>query len=89
MLARVGALGPARELAARHHERLDSSGYPRGLTASTLTPSDRLLAAADVYHALTEPRPHRPARTASEAAEERRVEARAGRLDGEATPHAH
>ena len=60
MLARVSALGRSREIAARHHERLDGSGYPRGLTAASLTPSDRLLAAADVYHAMTEPRPHRP-----------------------------
>lgn len=57
MLARVGALGRSREIASRHHERLDGSGYPRGLTAVSLAPSDRLLAAADVYHALTEPRP--------------------------------
>ena len=61
MLARVTALGKSREIASRHHERLDGSGYPRGLTAASLTPSDRLLAAADVYHAMTEPRPHRPA----------------------------
>ena len=61
MLARVTALARPREIAARHHERLDGSGYPRGLTAASLTPSDRLLAAADVYHAMTEPRPHRAA----------------------------
>ena len=61
MLARVPALARSREIAARHHERLDGSGYPHGLTAASLTPLDRLLAAADVYHALTEPRPHRPA----------------------------
>ena len=60
MLARVAALGRSREIGSRHHERLDGSGYPRGLTAASLTPSDRLLAAADVYHAMTEPRPHRP-----------------------------
>ena len=59
MLARVSALGRSREIAARHHERLDGSGYPRGLTAASLTPQDRLLAAADAYHAMTEPRPHR------------------------------
>lgn len=47
MLARVSVLGPSREIAARHHERLDGSGYPRSLTAASLTPSDRLLAAAD------------------------------------------
>ena len=61
MLVRVSALSASRTIASRHHERLDGSGYPGGLTAPGLTPSDRLLAAADVYHAMTEPRPHRPA----------------------------
>jgi HD-GYP domain-containing protein (c-di-GMP phosphodiesterase class II) len=84
MLARIAALAPVRELAARHHERLDGSGYPGGLTAPSLTPSDRLLAASDVYHALTEPRAYRPARTPEEAAAELRAEVKAGRLDGEA-----
>jgi HD-GYP domain-containing protein (c-di-GMP phosphodiesterase class II) len=84
MLARVSALAKSREIAARHHERLDGSGYPRGLTAVSLTPSDRLLAAADVYHAMTEPRPHRPAVDPDQAARELRAEASAGRLDGEA-----
>jgi HD-GYP domain-containing protein (c-di-GMP phosphodiesterase class II) len=84
MLARVGALTAARELASRHHERLDGSGYPGGLTAASLGVLDRLLAAADVYHALTEPRPYRPARTADEAASELRPEVKAGRLDGDA-----
>jgi HD-GYP domain-containing protein (c-di-GMP phosphodiesterase class II) len=84
MLARVTALGKSREIASRHHERLDGSGYPRGLTAVSLTPSDRLLAAADVYHALTEPRPHRPPVDPDQAARELRAEASAGRLDGEA-----
>ena len=58
-------------------------GYPRGLTASSLTPSDRLLAAADVYHAMTEPRPHRPALDGAAAARQLRAEVRAGRLDGD------
>jgi HD-GYP domain-containing protein (c-di-GMP phosphodiesterase class II)/DNA-binding CsgD family transcriptional regulator len=84
MLARVPALARSREIAARHHERLDGSGYPRGLTAASLGPSDRLLAAADVYHALTEPRPHRPALDPAGAADQLRTQARAGLLDGEA-----
>ena len=84
MLAGVSALARSRELAANHHERLDGSGYPRGISATQLTLADRLLAAADVYHAMTEPRAHRPARTKSEAADELRAEARAGRLDGDA-----
>ena len=84
MLARVTALGRSREIAARHHERLDGSGYPRGLTAASLTPPDRLLAAADAYHAMTEPRPHRAPLDPGQAARELRAEVRAGRLDGEA-----
>ena len=84
MLARVSALGPSREIAARHHERLDGSGYPRGLTAISLTPSDRLLAAADVFHAMIEPRPHRPPLTTDQAVRALQAEAKAGRLDGDA-----
>jgi HD-GYP domain-containing protein (c-di-GMP phosphodiesterase class II) len=84
MLARVSALDEAREIASRHHERLDGSGYPRGLTGVSLTPSDRLLAAADVLHAMTEPRPYRAALRAEDAAARLRSEAAAGRLDGDA-----
>jgi HD-GYP domain-containing protein (c-di-GMP phosphodiesterase class II) len=84
MLAQVAGLAEVRQVAARHHERLDGSGYPHGLLGASLSPCDRILAAADVYHALTEPRPHRPARSAGDAAECLRAEARGGRLDGEA-----
>ena len=84
VLARIPALRRIREIAARHHERLDGSGYPHGLTAALLTPPDNLLAAADVYHALTEPRPHRPPFDAGHAAGELRDQVRRGLLDGEA-----
>jgi HD-GYP domain-containing protein (c-di-GMP phosphodiesterase class II) len=78
MLARLGAL------AALHHERLDGSGYYRGVKASMLSPAARILAAADVYHAMTEPRPHRRALESEIAAEQLQREVRAGRLDSEA-----
>jgi HD-GYP domain-containing protein (c-di-GMP phosphodiesterase class II) len=84
MLAGLAALAPVRTLAARHHERLDGSGYPLGLSAAELSPADRLLAAADVYHAMTEPRPHRPALDGRRAAAQLRIEVGAGRLDGDA-----
>jgi HD-GYP domain-containing protein (c-di-GMP phosphodiesterase class II)/DNA-binding CsgD family transcriptional regulator len=84
MLAGVGALAASREVAARHHERLDGSGYPRGLTAMSLRPLDRLLAAADAYHAMSEPRPYREALPPDEAATELTADVRAGRLDGDA-----
>jgi HD-GYP domain-containing protein (c-di-GMP phosphodiesterase class II) len=80
-LARVGlpvAAGRA------HHERLDGSGYPRGLSGDAISPAGRILAAADVYQALTESRPHRPARTPEAAASELRAEVAAKRLDGDA-----
>jgi HD-GYP domain-containing protein (c-di-GMP phosphodiesterase class II) len=84
MMARVTSLSRSREIAARHHERLDGSGYPRGLTAASLTQSDRLLAAADVYHAMTEPRPHRAPLDPGQASRELGGEVKAGRLDGAA-----
>ena len=84
MLVASRALAPLATLASHHHERLDGSGYPRGLAGAALSPADRILAAADVYHAATEPRPHRPARVPEEAATELRAEVEAGRLDGDA-----
>ncbi|HEV2642708.1 MAG TPA: HD domain-containing phosphohydrolase, partial [Candidatus Elarobacter sp.] len=58
MFARVAPLGAVVACAAQHHERLDGSGYPHGLSGNALLMPARLLAAADVYHALREPRPH-------------------------------
>jgi HD-GYP domain-containing protein (c-di-GMP phosphodiesterase class II) len=84
MLARLTGLGASRVIATRHHERLDGSGYPGGLTAAALTPADRLLAAADSYHARTEPRPYRPALPPDRIVRELRAEVTAGRLDGAA-----
>ena len=68
-------------VATAHHERLDGSGYHRGADASGLTRAARLLAAADAYHAMTEPRPHRLALPTAQAAKTLSHEARAGRLD--------
>lgn len=84
VLTRVRTLGAIPALASCHHERADGSGYFRGLSGSMLTLSARILAAADVYHALTEPRPHRPAHSPEAAAEIVRSEVKAGRLEGTA-----
>jgi HD-GYP domain-containing protein (c-di-GMP phosphodiesterase class II) len=84
MLSASAALAPLAQLAAAHQERLDGSGYPRGLSGRALSPAARILAAADVYQAMLEPRPHRAARSAAEAAGELRAEVRAGHLDGDA-----
>lgn len=84
MLVCSPALAPLAAVAVQHHERLDGSGYPRGLSGGALSPEGRILAAADFYHSRTEPRPHRDACTAGEAASRLRAEARAGRLDADA-----
>ncbi|HEY7173651.1 MAG TPA: HD domain-containing phosphohydrolase, partial [Micromonosporaceae bacterium] len=83
MLA-ASALAPYGAVAMKHHERLDGSGYPRGLRADALSPVDRILAAADTYRAKLEPRAHRAELTADAAAAHLRGEVKAGRLDGDA-----
>jgi DNA-binding CsgD family transcriptional regulator len=77
-------LAPLGALAAQHHERCDGSGYPRGQSGDALSPGARILAAADVYRAMLEPRPHRPARAPAAAEAELRAEVKQGRLDGDA-----
>lgn len=71
-------------LAGLHHERSDGSGYHRGSRIAELPVTARILAAADAYHAMTEPRPHRPALSDTVAAAELRQDAVAGRLHTDA-----
>ena len=84
MLRQSAALAPLGEIAVQVRERLDGSGYPRGLSGGAISVLARVLGAADVYASMREPRPHRPARSAEEAVTEMRAEVRAGRLDGAA-----
>ena len=73
MLASSAGLAPLGAIAVQHHERLDGSGYPRGLNGNAMTLAGKLLATADAYHAMTEARPHRPALSAQQAAAELRA----------------
>jgi HD-GYP domain-containing protein (c-di-GMP phosphodiesterase class II) len=84
MLARAPALHRIGKCAALHHERLDGSGYPKGLTADAIPLGARILAAADVYGGLRQARPHRPEVDASTAERLLRDEVAADRLDGDA-----
>ena len=77
-------LAAVAALAGSHHERLDGSGYHRESTAAVLPMPARVLAAADAFQAMTQPRPHRPARSAEEAAVQLEQGVRAGRLDADA-----
>jgi HD-GYP domain-containing protein (c-di-GMP phosphodiesterase class II) len=84
MLHQSSALAPLGAIAVQFRERLDGSGYPRGVTGSAISLPARILGAADAYHAMREPRPYRAARSADEAAETLRGEVRNKRLDGDA-----
>ena len=84
VLERAPVLRPVARFAGSHHERLDGSGYHRGDPAALLPLPARVLAAADVYEAMTEKRPHRPALPAAAAARELAAEVGTGRLDRDA-----
>ena len=84
MLHQSAALAPLGAIAVQHRERLDGSGYPRGLAGAAISRPARILAAADAYQAMREPRPYRPRSRADDAAAELRAEVAAGRLDGDA-----
>ena len=83
MLHQSEALAPLGAIAAAHRERLDGSGYPRGVTGPAIPRPARILGAADAYQAMREPRPYRPALTSDQAATQLQAEVRAGRLERE------
>jgi HD-GYP domain-containing protein (c-di-GMP phosphodiesterase class II) len=80
VLSKAPGLASVAEIATLAHERLDTSGYHRRLPAAACSSAARVLAAADVYQALREDRPHRPAFGADQAASELSAMAKAGTL---------
>ncbi|HET9621105.1 MAG TPA: HD domain-containing phosphohydrolase, partial [Kofleriaceae bacterium] len=80
ILAQTPLLADVAVIAGAHHERLDGHGYHRGATAAMLDRDARLIAAADAYQAMREARAHRPARSASEAADALAADVRDGKL---------
>lgn len=52
---------PLADIVHQHHERLDGSGYPRGLQGEAILPEARVLAVADVLESMAADRPYRPA----------------------------
>ncbi len=84
VLSRSPALIKLGSIAGAHHERLDGSGYHRGVTAPSLAMPARLLAVADAYRTMIEPRPHRAARSPEEAARALGEAASAGQIDPDA-----
>ncbi len=84
MLHQSESLAPLGAIAVQHRERLDGSGYPRGLTGTAISRPARILGAADAYQAMREPRPYRPPRSPDDAAAQLRAGVRAGLYDADA-----
>lgn len=84
MLARPPALGRIGAIASLANERLDGSGYHRGLLGPAIPATGRILAAADAFAAMREPRPYRDALSDGAATGQLRAEVRSGRLAADA-----
>lgn len=70
------------EVAASHHEKMDGSGYPKGLTADQMSPMARMMAIADIFEALTaRDRPYKRGKTLSESLAIMARMAREGHVD--------
>ena len=66
IIAEVGKLKTELPAISSHHEKLDGSGYPYGLTGDEIPLFGRIVAVADVFDALTSDRPYRPGSPAQE-----------------------
>jgi HD-GYP domain-containing protein (c-di-GMP phosphodiesterase class II) len=84
MVPRAPGLAAIGSIIAQHHERLDGSGFHRGVRASDLSASGRLLAVAEAYQNLVEDRPFRVTLSPAQAATRLREEVKRGTFDGEA-----
>ncbi|MBC7318912.1 HD domain-containing protein, partial [Candidatus Bipolaricaulota bacterium] len=78
ILTRVNFPWPVAEIVYQHHERLDGSGYPRGLKGEEILLEARILAVADVVEAMSSHRPYRPAHPLEKAFAE--IRENAGKL---------
>ena len=84
ILTLANVLPEVAAIASQHHERLDGSGYHRGLRGASVSMASRILATVEFYQTLIEERPHRPALSAGDAAARLKEAARKGHLDSDA-----
>lgn len=70
ILKRIEFPWPIAQIVRQHHERVDGSGYPLGLTGDQILPEARILGVADVVEAMAAHRPYRPALGIDAALEE-------------------
>ena len=61
---------PVAQIVLQHHERMDGSGYPQGLSGEEIVLEARILSVADVVEAMASHRPYRAPRGIDEALEE-------------------
>jgi HD-GYP domain-containing protein (c-di-GMP phosphodiesterase class II) len=72
------------EIAYGHHEKLDGSGYPRGVNAKVIQPQTRMMTISDIFDALTATdRPYKPAVPAERALDILGYEVKEGKVDAE------
>ena len=82
VLSGIGFEQPVADIVLQHHERLDGSGYPHGMSGAEIMLPARILAVADVVEAMASHRPYRPALGVGAALDE--IQWGAGRLYDEA-----
>jgi PAS domain S-box-containing protein/putative nucleotidyltransferase with HDIG domain len=70
VLKKVEFPWPVAQIVLQHHERMDGSGYPQGISGEEIMLEARILAVADIVEAMASHRPYRPARGAGDALEE-------------------
>ena len=69
------------DIAYKHHEKLDGSGYPNQITAEDIPPQTRMMTICDIYDALRDDRPYKPAMPVEKALDIIVAHVRAGKLD--------
>lgn len=67
ILGRITAFGDLARVAAAHHEKLDGTGYPRGIAADAISLETRIITTADIFDAITAERPYHGATSSHEA----------------------
>jgi putative two-component system response regulator len=82
LLANMKTLAPALDIVEHHHERMDGSGYPDGMSGESIPITARITSVADVFDALTTARVYRAALSREEAFDIMSTEVRKGWWDG-------
>jgi PAS domain S-box-containing protein/putative nucleotidyltransferase with HDIG domain len=70
ILSKIDLPGTIAQIVYQHHERMNGSGYPRGLAGENILPEARVLAVAEAVEAMTSHRPYRPALAVDQALQE-------------------